>query len=475
MPESDPVPSDRLTRRAWAMLFVLCGSIFLEGIDISMMGVALPSIRADLDMSTASLQWVVSAYVLGYGGFVLLGGRAADMLGRRRMFLVWMGVFALFSGLGGLASEGWMLIVARFVTGVSAGFLAPAGLSIITTTFAEGRARNQAVLVYAGTAAGGWSVGLVVGGLLSAVDWRWVFFAPVLMALAILVAAIRLVPDDGRPERRSHGFDLPGAVTLTTAMLLLVYAVVQAPESDIAATAATLAGSVAVLAAFAMIERHSASPIMRLGILRSGSLLRANLGAMALTGAFFGFQFVAVLYLQQLRGWSPVETGLALLIAAIDAVIAPTLTPRLVARFGTTRVILAGFALAVVAYALFLPLGPDWTYLAMLPTLLLLGISFALAYGPLTIAATNGIAEHEQGLAGGLVNTSFQFGGALGLAIVTAVNVAATADGSPEALLDGFRAALVVPVALAAIGAAVTALGLVQRAAASEPAISGAR
>src|SRR5918998_1742584 len=167
------------------LLLVLCGAVFMEGVVVSMMGVALPSIRADLGMPTSDLQWVVSAYVLGYGGFVLLGGRAADLLGRRRMFLLWLGVFVVFSGLGGLATEGWLLIVARFVTGVSAGFLAPAGLSIITTTFAEGPARNQALLVYAGTGAAGFSLGMVAGGLLTAIDWRRVFFTPGLGAGAI--------------------------------------------------------------------------------------------------------------------------------------------------------------------------------------------------------------------------------------------------------------------------------------------------
>src|SRR5919112_507420 len=199
--------------RVYALLAVLCGAIFLEGVDVSMMGVALPAMRAELGLSTAELQWVVSAYVLGYGGFVLLGGRAADLLGRRRMFLLWLVVFVAFSGLGGLATEGWVLVLARFVTGVAAAFLAPAGLSIITTTFAEGRARERAVLVYAGAAAGGFSLGMLTGGLLTAIDWRWVFFAPVVVATAILVAATVLIPREERRERPAGGFDVAGTLT----------------------------------------------------------------------------------------------------------------------------------------------------------------------------------------------------------------------------------------------------------------------
>ncbi|MFD4183289.1 MFS transporter, partial [Rhodococcus sp. NPDC058514] len=218
--ERDP---DRFAGREWAMLLVLCGAIFLEGVDVSMFGVALPSIRADLSMSTAELQWVISAYVLGYGGFMLLGGRAADLLGRRRMFLLWLAVFIAFSGLGGFASEGWVLIAARFVTGVAAGFMAPAGLSIITTTIAEGRKRNQALLVYAGTGAAGFSLGLVVGGVLAEFSWRCVFFAPVILAALILLAGIRLIPSEARPAARSlRDFDLTGAFSVTGAMLLLV-------------------------------------------------------------------------------------------------------------------------------------------------------------------------------------------------------------------------------------------------------------
>ncbi len=335
---SPPHQIDRLTGRAWGILFVLCGAVFLEGVDVSMLGVALPAIRADLDMSTSALQWVVSAYVLGYGGFVLLGGRAADLLGRRRMFLLALGVFIAFSGLGGLASEGWMLILARFVTGVSAGFMTPAALSIITTTFAEGPTRNRALLVYGAAGAAGFSLGLVVGGALTEIDWRWVFFAPVIAASVILAFALRFVPRGAPPPlRTAGGFDLPGALSITGAMLLLVFAVVRAPDVGWGATIPTLAAAAVLLAAFVAIERRSPAPLVRFGILRSAPLLRANLGAMLFIGAFMSFQFVLVLYLQELRGWSALETGLALLVAGIDAFIAPTLTPRLVSRFGTVR------------------------------------------------------------------------------------------------------------------------------------------
>ena len=448
-----------MTGMRLALLLVLSGAVFMEGVDVSMMGVALPSIRAELGMTTSELQWVVSAYVLGYGGFVLLGGRAADLLGRRRMFLLWMAVFVVFSGLGGVAAEGWQVIVARFVTGVAAGFMAPAGLSIITTSFPEGRERNRALLIYAGVAAAGFSLGMVVGGLLTSVGWRWVFFAPVVMAALLLVTAFRVVPRDDA-VRAQGSFDLAGALAITGAMILLVFTVVRAPDVDLALTLAGLVGSAALLAAFVAIERRAAEPLVRLGILRSANLLRANAGTMLFIGAFVAFQFVAVLYLQELRDWSPVETGLALMVLGIDAILAPTLTPRLVERFGKLPVIGAGTALAAIGYALFLRLDADWTYVQMLPTMLLVGVAFALAFGTLMIVATDGIDETEQGLASGLQYVSLQFGAAVGLAIVAAVNVAATDGTSAQALLDGYRTALLVPVALAALALAVTATGL---------------
>lgn len=469
MSPSPPVPghaSDRMDARAWAVLLVLCGAIFLEGIDIAMLNVALPSIRADLGLSTGSLQWIVSGYVLGYAGFMLLGGRAADLLGRRQMFLLSLLVFLLFSGLGGFATEGWMLVTARFVTGVAAAFMAPAGLSIITTTIPEGPQRNKALLVYAGTAAGGFSLGLVAGGLLSAIDWRWVFFAPVLISFILLVTALRVLPPSPRPERSGQGADVAGAVTITAALLLFVLGIERASHTGVLATAGTLAGALLLLGVFVVIERRSAAPLVRLGILRSGALVRANLASLLFAGGFFGFQFIAVLYLQELRGWSPLATSLALLAIGVDAIIAPTVTPRLVQRFGNPRVILGGLFLATVSYALFVPVAADWTYAAMFPTMILLGLAFSLVYGPLTIAGTDGIDEDEQGLAGGLLYTSFQFGAALGMSVVTTVNVAVSGDApTPEAMLDGYRAALVVPLVAAVLAAAVMATGLRNRAA----------
>ncbi|WP_326611507.1 MFS transporter [Streptomyces scopuliridis] len=449
-----------MSARDWGVLFVLCGAIFLEGIDVAMLNVALPSIRSELGLSTGELQWVMSAYVLGYGGFMLLGGRAADLFGRRRMFVFWLTVFLLFSGLGGFATDGWTLIVARFVTGVAAAFMTPAGLSIITTSFEEGPRRDKALLVYSGTAAGGFSIGLVVGGLLTAVDWRWVFFAPVVLSFLVLTAALALLPRSPRPDRTGESVDLAGSVSVTAAIVLLVLGVERASHTGIGWTLGTLAAGLVLLAVFVAVERRSASPLVRLGIFRGGPLVRANLSALLFAGGFFGFQFLVVLYLQELRGWSTLQTSFAVIVIGIDAVLSPTLTPKLVARFGNARVIFGGLLLAALAYALFLPVGADWTYPMMFPSLIILGLAFALAYGPLTIAATDGIEEREQGLAGGLLYTSFQFGAALGLSAVTAVNVAATDGDSPAALLNGYHAALVVPLAAALLAALVSAFGL---------------
>ena len=447
-PVQTPSPAlARMSARDWALLLVLCGALFLEGIDIAMLNVAVPSIRSDLDLSTGTAHWVISAYVLGYAGFMLLGGRTADLFGRRRVFLLALAVFVLFSGLGGLADSGWVLVLARFVTGVAAGFMTPAGLSIITTSFEEGPLRDRAVVIYGATGAAGFTLGMVAGGLLTTVSWRWVFFAPVLLGALLLIAGRALIRADEVRPVADHRFDLIGAVTVTAGMVAAIFGLVALGEShDVVRGASALALAAVLLALFVRHERRSPAPLVRLGIFRHAGLVRTNLAGLLYMGAFFGFQFLVTLYLQDLRGWSPLETGLTFAIMGIDLVLAPLLTPSLVRRFGNVPVMVAGFASATLAFVLFLRLDDDWGYLQMLPMLVLVGVAFALAYGPLTLAATDGVEESEQGLAGGLLYTSFQFGAALGLALVTIVLVGSR-SGAP--VVGDYRNALLVPAAMA--------------------------
>jgi len=464
--------SQNFTRRAWGTLLVLCAALFLDALDVSMIGVALPSIRGDLHMSTSSLQWVVSAYVLGYGGFLLLGGRAADILGRRRVFLIALGVFVVASALSGLATDGTLLIVTRFIKGVSAAFTAPAGLSIITTSFAEGPVRNKALAVYTATGATGFSLGLVFGGLLTEIGWRWAFLMPAPVAFVTLLAGLKLVPAGARTVHQRGSIDVAGAVSLTAAMLLLVYTLVQAPTVGWGSvrTIVSLAGIASILVLFVRREQRAPFPLIRLGILRNTTLVRANLASMALA-AWIGFQFIATLYMQQLRGWSSLDAGLAIFPAGLLVALVSPPVAKAVARVGFTRLVAAGLGSITAGYALFLHVGLGSSYAGgLLPTFLLTGIGFGLAFAPLNIAATGGVAPEEQGLAGGLLNTSFQLGGALVLAVVTAIANAETVGTSPQAILDGFHAALYAVVAAAVLGiVAVAARGRRAEAVVEEP------
>ena len=412
-----------------------------------MLNVAVPSIRAEFDLSTGTAHWLLSAYVLGYAGFLLLGGRTADLFGRRRVFLVALTVFVLFSGLGGLADSGSVLVLARFVTGIAAGFMAPAGLSIITTSFEQGPLRDRAVVIYGATGAAGFTLGMVAGGLLTTVSWRWVFFAPVLLGALLLVAGRALIRPDAVRTVADHRFDLIGAMTVTAGMVAAVFGLVALGEAhDPTRGVTALVVAAILLALFVRHESRSPAPLVRLGIFRHAGLARTNLAGLLYMGAFFGFQFLVTLYLQDLRGWSPLETGLTFAIMGIDLVLAPLVTPSLVRRFGNMPVMVAGFLTATLAFVLFLRVDDDWGYLEMLPMLVLVGVAFALAYGPLTLAATEGVEESEQGLAGGLLYTSFQFGAALGLALVTIVLVG---DRSGAPSVGDYRSALLVPAAMA--------------------------
>jgi EmrB/QacA subfamily drug resistance transporter len=458
--------STRWTPQLWGVLLTVSLVVGLDALDVSMVGVALPVIQADLDLSTSALQWVVSGYVLSYGGLLLLGGRTADLLGRRRVFLVAVAVFTVASLIGGLVDDGVLLIVTRLIKGASAAFTAPAALSIITITFAEGPARNRALGIFAVFGASGYSAGLVFSGLLTEVGWRWTFFLPVPIAIVALVAAYRVLPDD-RPAQRTGGYDLPGALTGVAAMLLLVYTVVEAPEVGWATprTLLQFALTAALLAAFVVIERRSAHPLVRLGILRSGRLARANLGVMVFFGGYLGFQFVVMLYLQSVLGWSALQTALGFLPAALIVAFGSPRMEPLIDRVGTARTIAAGVVAHVAAYVLFLVVDRDAPYVVgVLPSMILLGIGFTLAFASFNIQATAGIPDDEQGLAGGLLNTSLQVGGALGLAIVTAVLVAGgEGHTGPDALLAGFTPALGVVTGFAVAGLVIALSGLVRR------------
>lgn len=458
------IGNDRWTARTWAALMLLCGVLFLDGLDVSMVGVALPSIREDLGLSTAQLQWVVSGYVLGYGGLLLLGGRAADLLGRRRVLIAGMSVFAVASLLGGLVSDPTLLIATRFLKGASAAFTAPAGLSYITTTFQEGPARNRALSVYTAFGASGFSSGLILGGLLTEAGWRFTFLLPVPFALLILALAPRLLAKDAPSEGPRPGFDLPGAVTITASMLLLVRTVVEAPNAGWASvsTIVSFALVAALLTAFVTIESRTKHPLVRLGILRTGHIVRANLGASAIAGSYFGFQFIATLYLQSVLGWSALETALAFLPAGLLVAFGSTRVGPLVNRIGTAPLIATAFIAFAAGYALFLRADLDPTYLTMiLPTMLLIGVGFALGFPSVNMQGTTGVADHEQGLASGLINTSFQVGGAVTLAVVSAV--IGDGDAGGQAFLDDAHTAIGVVTGVAALGLISALSGLVVR------------
>jgi EmrB/QacA subfamily drug resistance transporter len=472
MQESGQAPKTSFDARSWWLLALVCGVLFLDGLDVSMVGVALPSIGSELGLEPSSLQWVVSGYILGYGGLLLLGGRAADLLGRRRVLLGGLAVFLVASFVGGLANDGNTLVATRFIKGAAAAFTAPAVLSIITTTFAEGPARNKALSIYAAVGASGWSLGLVFGGALTELGWRYTFFMPVPIALAILLLLPRyLDKDEPNAALSRRSFDFGGTATLAAAMLGLVYTIVEAPDVGWGAgrTLLSFAAVGMLLTAFVLIELRSANPLVRLGILKSAALRRANYGAMALLGSWFGFQFIGTLYMQDLRGWSPIEMALAFLPAGLIVAFGSPRIGRLVDRVGPALPVGAGLTSLGLAYLLFWNIGADSGYLtAMLPTFILSGIGFTLAFGPLTIAATADVGDEEQGLASGLVYTSFQLGGAVGLAVATAVIEAGTsgssaAAGSSAAMLDGFQPGILVSIAIAALGAAVTLIPLLGR------------
>jgi MFS family permease len=401
----------------------LCTVLFLDGLDVSMVGVALPSIGTELHLSTTSLQWIVNGYILGYGGLLLLGGRTADLLGRRRVFLTALAVFAVASLIGGLVDDGTLLIATRFVKGLAAAFTAPTAMSILTTTFPEGSARNRALSIFTVFGASGYSSGLILGGLLTGLGWRWTFLIPVPLAIGALVAGLAQNPRDRAAAEGGH--DLVGAATLTAGMLLTVYTVVSAPERGWLdpLTLGSIAVAAALLAGFVVTENRVRHPLIRLGILKVGSIVRANLSVIALFGSYLSFQFMMTLYLQDVLAWSPLRMALALLPAGLLVAFSSPFMGRLIDRYGTQRLIITAMTSLSVGYVWFLATAGDAPHylVTVLPTMLLLGGGFAFGFSSIMAQATQGIDNSEQGLASGLVQTSGQVGAALVLAAVTAL------------------------------------------------------
>ncbi|MFI2564281.1 MFS transporter [Paenarthrobacter sp. NPDC018779] len=448
----------RWTRAQWLLLMVVCTVLALDGLDVSMVGVALPSIGHELNLGTDSLQWIVSAYVLGYGSLLLLGGRLADLLGRRRIFLIALSVFAGASLLGGLVDDPAILIATRFVKGLAAAFTAPTGFSIITTNFAEGRARNKALSIFTTFGASGFSLGLVVGGLMTSLSWRWTFLVSVPIAVIVVLLGIRFIPKD-KPSAENSGHDIWGAVTLALGMLGLVYTLVSAPEQGwgSVATIAGFAVSAAVLAAFAVIENKVKHPLIRFGILKEGWVARANLSAVGLFGSYLSFQFIVTMFLQSVLGWTPLGMALALLPAGLLVATSAPFADRLIEKFGAKQLILTGLTALGLGYVLFLRVGTTPNYaLDILPSVVLLGIGFALAFPSINVLATEGISDSEQGLAAGLIQTSTQVGAALVLAVTTALvsgHGQAVGTVSAQAMLEQYRPGLILSavVAIAAL------------------------
>ncbi len=454
-----PAAAQAATRwpaRMWGMLITLCIVLFLDGLDVSMIGVALPSIGSELGLTTSTLQWLVSGYVLGYGGLLLLGGRTADLLGRRKVFLIALAVFAVASLAGGLVSSAALLILTRFVKGLAAAFTAPTGLSIITTNFAEGPARNKALSIYTVFGAGGYSMGLVFGGLMTGLGWRWTFFLPVPIAIAALVAAAFLVPKDRPAEEGGH--DLLGALFSTAAMLLLVFTVVSAPEAGWASarTVGSFAAVLALFVAFVAVENRVRHPLIRLGILRKVSLVRASLVIVALAGSYFSWQFIVTLFLQDTLGWSALELAMGLLPVGLLVALSSVFSDKIVDRFGTGPIIAVTMVVMSIGYLLFLRLDTTPSYLAViLPAVLLIGIGW-IGFPAINIQATNGIDDAEQGLAAGVLQTSMQVGAAIVLAINTAIiSSAPHTDTSPGAVLDAYRPGLIFAGVVCIVGALV--------------------
>ncbi len=429
----------------WVVLILICVAQFMVVLDATIVNVALPSIQKDLHLSEGNLQWIVNAYALVFGGFLLLGGRAGDLLGRKRVFLVGLVIFTAASLLDGLASSEGMLIGARALQGLGAALISPAALSIISTTFAEGAERAKALGVWAAIAIGGSAVGLILGGVLTQYfSWPWIFFVNLPVGVVAFVLSLRLIPES-RDEHAHRSYDVAGAVTVTGGLMALVYAIVDAQSAGWGSAKTigffTLAG--VLLAAFVLIELRAKAPLVRLSIFRIRSLLTANVSMFLAASAIFAMFFFNTLYLQRVLGYGPLEAGLAFLPFTAGIMISAGLASQLAPRIGVRPVAAVGMLLTTGGLLLLTQLPVHGSYLAdVLPSILLSSLGMGAVFMPLTLIATTGLEDEDQGLASGLFNTSQQIGGALGLAILSTLatsKMSAAGGSATNALVVGFH------------------------------------
>jgi EmrB/QacA subfamily drug resistance transporter len=461
-------PGQAPSSRRWLALAVLAAAQFMVFLDETVVNVALPSIKVDLDFSQAMLAWVVSAYIVVFGGFVLLGGRVADLVGRRRMFLVGTAVFGAASLLDGLAMSQGMLLGARALQGVGAALATPAALALVTALFPAGTERAKALGIWGALSGLGFAVGILLGGAITEVaSWRWVFLINVPVALATLAVVPQLIAESRVAGRR--GFDLGGAISVTAGMTTLVYTVVKAPEYGWQSleTHALLGVGLILLGAFAIIERRSSSPLIPAGFLHRRTVLVPNVLQLLLGVSAISTLFLLTLYTQQVLGYTPLQAGVAYLPLAGGVASATAVANRLVARVGPRRLAIAGLAIAAAGMALLARAPVAGDYLAdVFPAMIVVGLGAGLSFVSITTAALASVDDESAGLASGLLSTAVQFGGALGVAALVAVASERSSDllasGSQPlaAQLGGLQLAFWIAAAISLAASAVATFGL---------------
>jgi EmrB/QacA subfamily drug resistance transporter len=443
-------------QRRWIALALLCVAQFVVVLDASIVNVALPTIGRALHFSESSLPWVVNAYVLTFGGFLLLGGRISDLLGRRRVFMAGLVLFAIASLFGGLAGSSGALIAARAVQGVGAAMLSPAALSIVTTTFRDGAERNRALGVWGAVAGSGGAAGVLLGGALTqGPGWEWVFWVNVPIGIIAAAIAPSLIAES-RSESDTRHFDFAGAISVTGGLSLLVYALVDANNAGwgSARTIVLLALSAALLGAFVLIERRSRAPLMPFSIFRVRTVTGANVVGLLTGASLFSMFFFISLYMQQVLGYDAIKAGLSYLPLAVSIILAAGIASQLVTRVGFKPVLAAGMALIAAGLLWFSQISVHGSFAAdILGPSLLAAVGLGFAFVPVTIAAVSGVEDREQGLASGMINTAQQVGGALGLAVLAAISTSVIGSShDPAVLTRGFHSAFLAGAAIALLG-----------------------